>query len=832
MTDKSHIQSTLESYHFVGYAEAFEYVLSAYGIVQLTIDRINSKLKEGANGPFFVYRRAAIFCETANFNIADVDTYKESYPLVIVFRNSGLVIHNKLKGELECTYENLPIAADYLNPLRYCDVNRNDHYITLDLASLVSSLYRELRMTDNLEEVSRSFIFSLLYIAHITSLLDIEEVKHVASDNTIENERRLNAVFNLFQKQNCPFCALEYSRLTISKEAFKYIFAIINFDTNNIDSEILTSLLYRIADKDDAGLYGHKTSSINIGKLLQSLFLDKLQEQINNSTNSNIFQLVTEIYDITILDPTNSPGCFLVAAYNGLLQLLRDTENRFEITCHETLDLHHFIGLVKNDFTKELTKIALLFTHSRELKRLSRLDSIEEFNKLFDELAIYVVDELNTSWSNYALINENLYIVGSPEFKGYNRASVQQKNDMSQIFKTDVLNNADYCSTWLIKAAETIKGSRAKAAFVLTNSVAQGSQASFILDKVNENGCEYFFAYTSFKWKISDEDNSGVTVVIIGIAASGNVQQKAVNDGTHSVKCQAIGPTLLPNIDIRIRKRKSPLGVNMPPMRKGNMPDKAIALTFTSSELDDFLDVYPNAESFIRPLYGGDEFVKSMPRWVLWINDKDLEEAVKIEGIRMRIEEVRKKRTEVGSTSSQKSIDNPHKFRETNCTSEGKISVVVPCVTSERREYFQMGILGDKAIVNNNINVIFDCDLWVLALLESRMHMVWAKNAAGGHETRPRYSSELCYNTFPVPQITRSQKASLTNLAKTLLEVREKYCDKSLADLYNNMPPELIRIHHLIDETVDSIYRNKPFENNEERLIWLEDMYNNLTNNE
>lgn len=161
-----------------------------------------------------------------------------------------------------------------------------------------------------------------------------------------------------------------------------------------------------------------------------------------------------------------------------------------------------------------------------------------------------------------------------------------------------------------------------------------------------------------------------------------------------------------------------------------------------------------------------------------------------------------------------------------------KISIIIPCVTSENREYFQIGILDSNSIVNNNVSVIFDCDIWLLALLESRMHMVWAKNACGGHETRPRYSSEICYNTFPLPELTNKQINILRNLSKTLLEVRESYCNKSLGELYLHMPPELKRVHHWIDETVDSFYRNQPFETDAERLIWMKNLYNRYFENE
>ena len=73
---------------------------------------------------------------------------------------------------------------------------------------------------------------------------------------------------------------------------------------------------------------------------------------------------------------------------------------------------------------------------------------------------------------------------------------------------------------------------------------------------------------------------------------------------------------------------------------------------------------------------------------------------------------------------------------------------------------------------------------------------------------------------------------TLRNLAKTLLEVREHYCDKSLGQMYNNMPPELVRVHQWIDNTVDSFYRSQPFESDYERLIWMKNLYNNMLENE
>ncbi len=831
MTDYKSISQKLGNLEFLGYAKVVTELLSAYGIVQTTIDRIVLKINNGESGPFYVYRRAAIYCIEDSDYGSKISSLKTALPLVIVLQPTKLAIFNAEKGKIECEYDKLVEHLEYLSPLHNWDINRNDHYSTIEFDALVESLYRALKLDDNDEANIRNFIFSLLYIAHFKSLLNIEQIENRLREYAISDEAKLSYVFNYFRNKECPFIVDNTPCLFISKEAYKYIFAIIRFDTNLIDAEILTSLIYRMTDGEKAGLYGHHTSFINVEKLLQPLFLNQMQSKAVTSSNENVFEVVTDIYQATIFDPTNSPGSFLVAAYNGLTQQLRDIEQRFKIKCQQPLNLSNFIALVENELTRDLTRLALTFTHTQELKRLNQLN-IGMINEIYNELNISIGKELSSDWRNFVTPDEHLYIVGSPEFKGGNKLSANSKAEMQAVYEAETLYSADLCSAWLIKAADLIKGTHAKAAFVLTNSVSQGTQATFILNKINELGCEYCFAHRSFKWKTSSIDNAGVTVVIIGIAAKNDVQNKLIFDEEHIITCKVIGASLLPDIDIRIMPRKQPLCKLLPHMRKGNMPDGATSLTFTNSEINSFLEEYPEAKKFIKTLYGGEELVKGIPKWVLWITDDRLSEAMNIKGIAERVELVRETRCKPRSTSSIKSRNNPHKFRETNCTSKGKISLVVPCVTSENREYFQIGILDSNAIVNNNVSVIFDCDVWLLALLESRMHMVWAKNACGGHETRPRYSSETCYNTFPLPDLNNKQISTLRNLAKTLLEVRENYCDKSLAELYLHMPLELARVHHWIDETVDSYYRSQPFETDSERLIWMKNLYNKYLENE
>lgn len=831
MIDPNSTDLALQNLKFQGYAQTTSQLLAALGIGETTIAKIVERISQGDNGPLPIYRRAVILCYDGDDYSSIMEKSLALYPLGIVIQPQQLVILRQMQEPSFVDYDHLVENIGLFSALFTFQNNKRDKYATLEFDQLVESLNRAMILDGNSIKDTQSFIFNLLYITHFSTILDDNTIESVLNDPLKEDVEKLSAILGHFQSSDIPFFREDNTSIRFTKEAFKYIFAILKTDTRMLDVELLFSLIYRMTNGEDAGLFGHQTSFENVNKLLQPFVFDGLRRKIDSSTPDSIGTVIDEIYNLKFFDPTNSPGCFLAGAYTGLSELLRDIYSKFGQRRKEPLPLTNFVGLVSNELTKELSALALVFVYTLEIQQYP-LMVFPTMTRLKSSVRIFVGDELDEEWGTYVSDKNNLYIIGSPRFLGaHKNLPVSEKEKMQRIFASQALYSADYCSAWLIKSAHFIANSRAKAAFVLTNSVSQGEQASFILNKVNENSCEYVYAYRSFKWKTSN-DNVGVTVVIIGIAAKDLQEKKLLIDDGKGIECDIIGATLLPNIDIRATRRTKPLSPILPEMRKGNMPDGATALQFNSAELDGFLSEYPEAKRFIKPLFGGEEFVKGQPRWVLWISDEELSDALAIKGIAERIEKVRQKRNSPSSASSQKSRNNPHKFRETNMTSKGHISIIAPCVTSENRSYFQMGILDSNAIVNNNVSVIFDGDIWVLALIESRMHLVWSKNCGGGHEVRPRYSSEQCYNTFPVPPISKHQKDKLRSLALVLLEVRENYCDKSLASLYDNMPPELARVHGWIDATVDSLYRSKPFESDEERLLLLQDMYNEMIENE
>ncbi len=142
-----------------------------------------------------------------------------------------------------------------------------------------------------------------------------------------------------------------------------------------------------------------------------------------------------------------------------------------------------------------------------------------------------------------------------------------------------------------------------------------------------------------------------------------------------------------------------------------------------------------------------------------------------------------------------------------------------------------MGFLSNEHIITDSAQAVVDPETYLFAMLSSRMHMVWVRAVAGRLETRLRYSSIICYNTFPAPIISSSQKINLEKLAFEVLDIRDEHIGKTVTELYDPdiMPDDLREAHLQLDLAVDRCYQTKPFESDSERLEHLFKMYEQMT---
>jgi len=118
-----------------------------------------------------------------------------------------------------------------------------------------------------------------------------------------------------------------------------------------------------------------------------------------------------------------------------------------------------------------------------------------------------------------------------------------------------------------------------------------------------------------------------------------------------------------------------------------------------------------------------------------------------------------------------------------------------------------------------------------MALIASRLHLVWIATVCGKLKTDFRYSNTLGWNTFPVPMLTEKNKVDLTSCAEEILLTREAHFPATIADLYDpdNMPANLREAHERNDEVLERIYIGRRFRNDTERLEKLFELYTKMT---
>jgi hypothetical protein len=427
---------------------------------------------------------------------------------------------------------------------------------------------------------------------------------------------------------------------------------------------------------------------------------------------------------------------------------------------------------------------------------------------------------------------DEIYILGNPPYLGARNQNEEQKEDMAIVFEgREEYKDSDYIACWLIKGAIFISGFNAKYGFVSTNSICQGEQVAHYWPTIFHEKLEISFAYQSFKWLNNAKSNAAVICVIVGVQNIGG-GKKFIYNGTMKKEVSNITPYLTLGNTTFVNKSSTPITNMFPPMVMGNMARDGGNLILTFEEKNNLLNDNINSDVIIRKFNGSQEFIQGSERWCLWILDNQLELANSIPGIKKRIQNVFDFRVNSSAKTTNAYASIPHKFAQ-RCHKDTD-SIIIPRVSSELRPYIPIGFLTSDTVISDSANAIYDAKPWIFAILTSRMHMAWVRAVGGRLKTDYRYSSSLCYNTFPFPPISDSQKAELKRHVFRILEERERHSEKTLAQLYDpdKMPEGLREAHHQNDLAVERCYRSKPFESDEERLEYLFKMYEQMIEQE
>ncbi len=617
-----------------------------------------------------------------------------------------------------------------------------------------------------------------------------------------------------------------------------------DLDWAAINPDIFGSMIQAVVTPEHRGGMGmHYTSVPNIMKVIEPLFLNELKEEFENAKGNlkKINELLKRIWRIKIFDPACGSGNFLIIAYKELRKLEMaifkeiDRINQTFSTQFSGIQLNNFYGIELDDFAHEVAILSLwLAEHQMNQAFFNEFGRIKSPLPLQSNGNIVQGNACRLDWEKVCPKNpdDEIYILGNPPYLGARMQNISQKNDISLVFKnlTDA-KKIDYISCWFYKASTFISNINSKYSFVSTNSICQGEQVSLLWPLLLKNNLEIFFAHQSFKWENNAKETAGVICVIIGLRNCDNSKPKLLFKNDIKFNVKHISSYLTNSKNIYIERQSRPLS-GLPIMDYGNMAIDGGGLLFLPEEKNILIKEYPEAQGFIRKVLGAQEFLKGIQRYCLWVENSQLNQALNIPIIRNRIEKVREFRLSSTDTGTKVLAEKPHQFREMKYSQ--KISIIIPTVSSERREYIPIGVVEPDTVIIAPNQVIYDPEIWIFSVIHSEIHMTWVKAVAGRLKTDYRYSASLCYNAFPFPPISEAQKQELEERAYGILETREAYSEKTLAQLYDpdKMPAELREAHRQNDLAVERCYRSKPFESDEERLEYLFKLYEQMIEEE
>jgi hypothetical protein len=354
-------------------------------------------------------------------------------------------------------------------------------------------------------------------------------------------------------------------------------------------------------------------------------------------------------------------------------------------------------------------------------------------------------------------------------------------------------------------------------------------------------GLHIQFAHRTFRWSNDAKGVAAVHCIIVGFGAAdlpGKTlyQYDDIQGEPLAVKVKNINPYLVDAPDVVLPRRGSPI-CDAPEIGIGNKPIDDGNYLFTTEEKAAFLKLEPAARKYFRRWLGADEFLNGYERWCLWLGDVESAELRALPEVMKRVQAVKRARLASKSPPTQKLAATPTRFHVEFMPTQSYM--VIPEVSSERRDYIPMGYLPPSTLASNKLRLLPKASLYDFGILMSRMHMAWTNYTCGRLKSDYQYSIHIVYNNYPWPGFTSKEalaqaeraQAAIKTAAQGVLDARAESKGQTLADLYDPlaMPAALRKAHQKLDKAVDAAYGYKGPADDAARVAFLFVLYQQLT---
>lgn len=633
------------------------------------------------------------------------------------------------------------------------------------------------------------------------------------------------------------------------------LLAACRFQWNRISVSVFGAMFQLVKSKEARRASGeHYTSEANILKTIGPLFLEEYQDRAdrlirNKSTRAKDFDaFINEMASNVYCDPACGGGNFLNLAYAKLrdieTSLLAEKQRRggeftqsLDATLDQRLRIDRFYGFEINWWPAKIAETAMFLVDHQANQRLARAIG-QAPDRLPIEITAHIThgNALRLDWSHTLPEPEGqTFIFGNPPFLGDHTRTPEQLEDLRQAWGgNSQLSRLDFVTGWHAKALDYYQDRHGAFAFVTTSSITQGDQVPRLFGPILDQGWRIRFAHRTFAWDSQAPGKAAVHCVIVGFDRTREPKARLFDypsikaDPVEIPVGQAVNPYLVDGPTVLVEKRSTMLSPVLNATSYGSKPSDGGNLLVSENEYAQ-VAADPIAAKYLHPYVGAKELLHNQNRWCLWLEGMDPTDAQRSPILKERIAAVRDFRA-ASKAASTREYPHHHLFRQ--LAKQDEPFVCIPSVVSENRRYFTVKLLQPEVIASNLTFQISDPDGLQFATLSSSMFLAWQKAIGGRLKSDLRFASTLTWYTFPLPNLTDSQREQIIEAGQKVLEARALHPERSLAEHYNPlaMDPALLKAHDKLDRAVDkALGATKKLSTEEQRLEILFRNYQDLT---
>lgn len=532
---------------------------------------------------------------------------------------------------------------------------------------------------------------------------------------------------------------------------------------------------------------------------------------------------------VRVLDPACGSGNFLYVALEQLHELekevllLRAEVERGQFSLDIRVGPHMLMGIELNSFAQELAQVTVWIGHLQwHLKNgfsfakdpvLRPIDSIECRDAILDQSRPGKPKE--AGWP------EATVVIGNPPFLGGKKLRTELGDEyidaLFEVYDGRVPREADLVTYWFEKARAAIKSGQLKRAGLLATNSIRGGASRKVLDRIRDTG-DIFMAWSDEPWVV---EGAAVRISLVGFDVGEETPRYLDGREVTVIHSDLTGGSLTGGgVDLtKVRRLKENLGIAFMGDTKGGAFDIPGDLAREWLALPPNPNGHPNSD-VLRPWVNAMDLTRR-PRGMYIIDfGVDMPEKkaalyeAPFEHVRRHVKPERdKNRRDSYREKWWIHVEPRPAMRE--ALGGLKRFIATPRVAKHRVFVW----LATDVLPDSRAFAFASDSDYLFGLLQSRCHELWSLRLGSWHGVGndPVYNATTCFESFPLPSPTTTQRDALVRASDALNRLRGEWLapkgataseleKRTLTRLLNERPAWLELAQKTLDEAVAAAY--------------------------